>query len=139
MSSSFKLDGLNELRAALRELPQDLTSEASVIVLSNAREAQRGTQDGYPEGPTGNLIRGVTMEADHSGRLGVVATVRSRARHSHIFERGSVVRRTRTGANRGAMPEAPEAQRMIPRVMRRRRIMVEALKALVRKAGFVVE
>jgi hypothetical protein len=36
------------------------------------------------------------------------------------------------------MPAAAENEKMIPIVIRRRRVMVEALKDVVRKAGFQV-
>jgi hypothetical protein len=80
----------------------------------------------------------VTREKQHS-RFGVSMTVKSRAKHAHIFERGTGERQTSKGANRGRMPAAPEGERMIPIVIKHRRIMFEKLKALVRSAGFKVE
>jgi hypothetical protein len=71
-------------------------------------------------------------------RFGVRAIIRSRSPHASIFERGTKVRQTRNGANRGAMPQPPESERMIPIVVRRRRVMVEALTELVKSNGFVV-
>jgi len=137
---STKLDlGLAEFRAALRALPEELTGEGGAIVESNAQEAGRRTEQGYPQGPTGRLRRGVKVEQEHAGRFGVSMRVRSRAPHSHIFERGTRARRTANGANRGTMPAADESQRMIPIVVRRRKIMIEALKNLVRRAGFQVQ
>jgi hypothetical protein len=137
MSASFKLEGLDELRKALRELPEDLAREGGEIVEAAAREAAARTQQSYPE-VSGNLKRGVRVEVQHGGRFGKAAIVKSRARHSHLFERGTGTRQNRAGANRGRMPEAKETQRMIPIVIRRRRIMFEALKNLVRKAGFQI-
>lgn len=136
---TLQFAGLDAFRAALRALPEDLAHEGATIVEANATEAARKTQQGYPQGPTGNLKRRVSVESNGGGRFGVVATVRSRAPHASMFERGTRQRQTRTGANRGAMPQASEAQRMIPVVIRRRKIMFEALKNLVRRAGFVVE
>jgi len=138
MAARLEMQGLSELRAALRNLPEDLAAEADVIVQAQAAEAQRQIQQAYAEGPTGNLRRMVTRTKE-SSRYGSAALVRSRAPHSHLYERGSKPRKTATGANRGAMPEAPDVNRMIPIVVRRRRVMVEALIAMVRKAGFLVE
>lgn len=137
MSSRLELKGMDEFRRALRELPEDLAQEASAIVLAQGEEAQRQIRTAYPQGPTGNLKRGVTVEHNTS-KFTTRAIVRSRAKHSSLFERGTKPRRTSKGWNRGTMPEAPESQRMIPIVIRRRRAMVAALIELVRRAGFQV-
>ena len=134
----LQMDGLSELRAALRRLPEELTAEADAIIQAQAGYAQQQIVAAYPQGPTGNLKHGVTVNKE-SSRFGVRAIVRSRARHSHLFEFGTAPRRTKKGANRGSMPKAPESERMIPIVVRRRRAMVQALIELVRKAGFSVE
>lgn len=137
MSSKLELKGLTEFQKALRDLPEHLREEADVIVQAQAEEAQRQVRTAYPEGPTGNLRRGVTREQNTS-KFTSRAIVRSRAPHAHLFERGTRSRQTRKGANRGTMPEAPDNQRMIPIVIRRRKAMVAALVALVRRAGFQV-
>lgn len=137
MSASVEMIGLDALRLALRNLPEELTAEANAIVESHAAEAARLVQTAYPEGPTGKLKRGVSMRSEH-GRFGVSAIVSSRARHSHLFERGTGPRRTASGANRGQMPAAPDSQRMIPIIVRTRRRMVAALIQLVERAGFTV-
>lgn len=139
-NNRLQMNGLSELRTALRQLPETLANEAEAIATSQAEYARGQIQSAYPQGPTGNLKRGVTASKEGGGaRFGVRAIVRSRARHSHLFEFGTKLRRTKTGANRGQMPQAPESERMIPIVVRRRRAMVQALIDLVRKAGFQVE
>ena len=139
MATRLEMQGLNELRAQLRALPDDLAREAGVIVEAQAVLAQQQIQQAYPEGPTGNLRHGVTISKDSNSRFGTSAIVRSRAKHASIYERGTKPRRTVKGANRGQMPQPDASRRMIPIVIRRRRVMVEALKALVRKAGLIVE
>jgi len=129
--------GIDEFRRALRQLPEDLVNEAGVIVEAQAEEAKTQIQRAYPEGPTGNLRRGVTSTRGRT-RYGASAIVRSRAKHASLFEYGTKARRTRNGASRGSMPVAPEGERMIPIIIRRRRAMVSALIDLVRRAGFVV-
>ena len=138
MPSKLELKGLAEFRRALQQLPEDLAEEASTIVLAQADEAQRQIRTAYPEGPTGNLRRGVTVERNKS-KFSTRGIVRSRAPHAHLFERGTGPRRTDKGANRGWMPAADPSEQMIPIVIRRRRAMVEALKDLVRRAGFKVD
>lgn len=136
-TTRLELKGLTEFQRALRQLPDDLVDEAGAIVIAQAEEAQRQIRTAYPQGPTGNLRRGVTIERNRS-KLATHAIVRSRAKHAHLFERGTGPRRTASGANRGRMPTAPESQQMIPIVVRRRRAMVAALKDLVRRAGFQI-
>lgn len=138
MSARVEIRGLTEFRAALRQLPDELTDEAGAIVLAHAEEAKRRAQTAYPEGPTGNLRRGVTME-QHRSKLTSSALVRSRAKHAWLFDHGSGPRRTDRGVNRGRMPQAPEAQRFVPIAIRVRRNMVKALVGLVRRAGFQVD
>ena len=138
MASRVVLEGLSQFRQALRDLPEHLRDEASDIVQEAAADADAEVTREYPEGPTGNLRRGVTRKAEYS-RFGLSVTVRSRAKHAWIYERGTQQRRTRTGANRGRMPEAPESKRMIPIVIRHRKRMIEKLKDLVRRAGFQVD
>lgn len=138
MGVRLQWSGLQEFRSALRELPEDLASEAEAIVVAHATEAERTVIAGYPEGPTGNLKRGVRLQVEGS-KVGVRATLRSRAFHAHLFERGSGRRRTRTGANRGSMPAAPEQQRLVPKAIRVRARMTRALISLVERAGFKVQ
>lgn len=131
------MEGLQELRQQLRKLPEDLAREAGAIVIAHAEEAQRRIQSAYPEGPTGNLKRGVT--AQHQGSaLAATAIVRSRAKHAWLFENGTAPRRTQRGAYRGRMPAAPDSQQMIPIVIQARRRMVSALIQMVQKAGLEV-
>lgn len=137
MSSRVELKGMEEFKAALRNLPANLQREGEVIVMAQAEEARRTIQLGYPEGPTGNLKRGVSLERAAS-QFGAAAIVKARAKHAWIFENGTQNRRTSKGANRGRMPKASPSEAFIPKAIRARRRMVAALVDLVRKAGFEV-
>lgn len=128
------LTGFTELKAALRALPQELAGEAKDIVNAAATGAGADLSSAYPE-VSGNLRKGVKVEHVSGAALGVIARVKNTARHSHLYEFGSQVRRTSSGANRGAMPPRPT---FLPIVIRRRRAMYEALLALVRRAGLTV-
>ena len=132
------INGLTDFRRYLRQLPDELAQEAGVIVQAQATEARAQIARAYPEGPTGKLRSGVTVE-HQSNRAASASIVRSRARHASLFERGTTTRRTARGANRGAMPEGAENERMIPIIVRRRRAMTLALIELVRRAGFQVD
>lgn len=138
MPTKLRLEGLTELRTQLRNLPEDLAQEAGAIVTAHAEEARRRIQTAYPEGPTGNLKRGVTMERNTS-KFTSSAIVRSRATHAHLYEFGTTkIRRTKKGASRGTMPKADPQHAMIPIVVRVRAQMVRALIGLVERAGFQV-
>lgn len=149
--SNFKLqmDGLAELRQQLRNLPEDLAKEAGEIVKFHAEAAASEIENNYPVRttnlrpglhrksswfPPGNLVRRVTTATTLS-RVSMQAIVRSRAPHAHLFEFGTERRTTDRGANRGRMPKAPASQAMIPKVIRWRRKMVDALKALCLRHG----
>lgn len=137
MSATVQMEGLGDFVAQLRRLPDDLAREADVIVEATARDMARRAQAAYPEGPTGNLRRGVTVELN-SSRWGTSALVRGRAKHATIFERGTKRRQTSQGGNRGAMPAASREQAFVPKAIMARRRMVAALVGLVRRAGFEV-
>lgn len=136
MSSGIQWTGLTELREELRRLPSDLANEAGVIIQAQAEAAGRDVQSVYPE-VTGNLRRRVRVTLDISAH-GAIATLLSSARHSHLYEFGTGQRATARGFNRGRMPAADVSRRMIPIVIRRRRIMTDALIGLVQRKGFEV-
>jgi hypothetical protein len=145
--------GLSEFKAALHDLPEDLKQEGAAIVLAHAQEAERLVTQAYPvrttnlkRGPNrkskwwppGNLKKGVRTTVQSDARVGASALVRSTAPHAHLFERGTGVRRTGKGANRGRMPAADLAQQMIPIVIRVRRRMHIQLIHLLERAGLTV-
>lgn len=137
MSARVELLNIASFRDALRRLPEELQQEADVVVEAHAMEAARAVQQGYPEGPTGNLKRGVTTEINRS-KFYAAGIVKSRAKHAFIFEKGTQRRQTAKGYNRGAMPEASEPERAIPKFIRIRARMTRALVDVVRRAGFEV-
>lgn len=139
MASRVDVSEIQRFREELRALPEDIANEAGGIVLAHASDAAQGIRAAYPQGKTGNLRRGVTIQQKHSGRAGVSAIVRSRAKHASIFEKGTVQRHTKKGANRGAMPQPQESERMIPVVVRTRGRLMAALIDLVQRAGFTVQ
>ena len=97
-----EMSGLDELREALRQLPEDLTSEAAGIVHSHAERAMQDIGTSYPEN-TGNLRRGLILRtigtaASARGHAGFGALVVNRAKHAYIYEHGSEQRYTDSGA-----------------------------------------
>ena len=141
--------GLESFKQELRNLPAELTGEASNIVIEAAKTTERETKAVYPIGPQGSpksnsgnppggLRRGVTTTVEAINRGGVSARVKSNAKHAHLFENGTGLRRNRHGASRGKMPQAPDAQRMIPIAIRARRQMYVKLIDMVQRHGLVV-
>lgn len=137
MASNNRLviEGLDELRQALRSLPARLREEAGRIVVKRAESAKQQAVATYEaHARTGNLARGVTITHDYS-QYGQVAIVRSRAKHAWMFENGTQARHTGLGANRGAMPPA---HAFIPAMVRERRAMNDELIEIVRREGLQV-
>lgn len=127
--------GMDEFKAALRNLPAHLTQEATGIVNGHADAAAAKIIEAYPTGPTGDLKAGVRVEHLSASAGGVIARVRNSAFLAYIYENGSQARHTAIGANRGAMPPGNV---FIPIAIRERRAMVDDLIAMVRREGLVV-
>lgn len=134
---SVKLDwiGLQELRDALKELPDTLTAEAATKVTAAADDAAAEIIAAYPE-VTGNLKSHVKVDTQNTGRFGVYRRIRSTARHAHLYEFGHMTRQpTIAGKTRHKIPGANV---FIPIVTRRRRRMYDDLAAIIESQGLDV-
>lgn len=129
--------GLAELREQLRRLPDDLAGEADHIVQGAANYAAVAARTGYASHRfTGNLQEHVEVVPGTHDRYGAAYIVRNSARHAHIFESGTEVRRTTDGWNRGRMPAGNV---FIPAMIRARNEMWRNLAAmLARVTGWQV-
>jgi hypothetical protein len=136
VSTTLEIRGLDDLKAALRALPATLASAATPIVIGAAEGAGATIKAAYPV-VTGNLRQGVTVTIKSANAGGVVAIVKSGARHAWIYEHGTQTRQTKLGANRGRMP-APPTPVFIPTMMRARRAMYAELGALLEAQGLTV-
>lgn len=117
-----------DLATALRRLEAlgDVVRESVRQGASEAANRMAAELGGlYPQGPTGNLRRGLRVE---HGRRG--SYVLSRARHAHLYEWGTRPRKnyTRQGANRGVMPAAHV---FVPNAMRARDAYIDGLTRLI--------
>lgn len=133
MPSQFRIDGLDDLKAALRRLPHELTAEASEIVIANAQKAKADIIAAYPR-RTGNLKNHVSVTTV-SSTYSTGAIVKNTAKHAWLFENGTQARHTDIGANRGSMPAGHV---FVPIVIRQRRVMYERLRALLVEHGLSV-
>lgn len=134
MSNTLRFDGLAELREQLRNLPAELTAEASRIVDGAANGAAAEIKAAYPV-YTGNLRDHLVVTHTEGGKWSAGAIVKNTAKHAWLVEHGSQARHTDIGANRGSMPARPI---FVPAVMRARRRMYESLKQLLVRNGFQV-
>lgn len=138
MSNHFKWDGLDELKAWLRNLPQDLVSEANFIVNGAANEAARRIVDRYASGKVGDLKDKVSVKPMRSapgGRFGVGVVVISASNIAFLYENGSEVRHTGLGYNRGRMPATHV---VVQEVTAKRREMYRKLASMLERKGLRV-
>jgi len=131
--NQLRINGLAELREALKQLPPDLVREASVIVQAQAEAAMREMAGAYPV-HTGNLKAHLKLEVG-TDAVSASARVRNTAKHAYIFEQGTAPRRWANGKSTGRMPAG---RVFIPIAIQRRRIMLAALIDLVERAGLHV-
>jgi hypothetical protein len=132
--NSLKFQGLEELRAALRNLPAELTAEATRIVEGAANGAAADIKRNYPV-RTGHLRDHLTVTHYDQGKFSTGAIVKNTSPHAWMFENGTQARHTAIGANRGAMPPGHV---FIPRITRARRLMWTQLKELLTRKGLLV-
>jgi hypothetical protein len=125
-------EGLDELRAALRQLPEALTDEGATIVYDTGDQAAAAMVAAYPR-VSGKLKQGVRVRQSQYSRFGVQATVVNTAKHAWMFEHGTEARHTALGANRGRMPVG---QVFVPIMERYRRDMYnQKFRALLERHG----
>lgn len=127
------LEGLDELRKALRDMPERLHANADVIVANAAWDTARELLSVYPG--NGPLRRGVVVE-DRSSALQSRHVVVSRSREAEWWEFGTQNRRTQKGWNRGAAPA--HANGLIALARPHRKDMRRQLIEMLRGEGFAV-
>lgn len=128
------MTGMNELIASLHSASQDVRDDGMRIVREEVEAAAEEIRRSYPAtGGTGKLRARVKTEYPSSTLL--VGVVKSAAPHSHIYEFGTKLRQTASGANRGVMP----SREITPKIAQRHRSrMYERLIQMVRAIGFEV-
>jgi hypothetical protein len=133
----IELTGLDELREALKQLPEDLAAEGQQIVENHTEFTANSLAIAYPIGDTGNLRKGIKTEYTHT-RFGTVGRVRSTSPHAHLWEFGTQDRETREGWKRGQVTPRGKETGLVPISERWRKVMNRALVELVKRAGFQV-
>lgn len=150
MSAGFKIDGLDELRRALLELPAHLQAEAEASVMraaqQTASEVRAAYQSRRSSGDTYTVKGGVKKARRHladsvevktrSRETGAaVARVAVTAPHAAWFEFGTQNRQWEGGKSTGSSPARPT---LIPAAVRDRKQMIEELIGVVERAGLKV-
>jgi hypothetical protein len=144
MPAKLILDGLDDMKQYLRQLPETLRDDARAIVHKHVDDAEAEIRAGYTRmtksaaygvESTGNLLAGLLQTSPRLvSRFGVGIVLRSRAPHAWLVENGSELRSFK-GAPRGRMPAAHV---FVPAAMRARRGMWRDLVALLERNGLVV-
>lgn len=84
-------------------------------------------------GPGGNLRKGVRVRSfDTSGNV-ARAKVINVSPHSHLYEEGTEIRRTKDGVNRGRMPATPVLRKIAPR--KRREMVLQLINMVEQQTG----
>jgi hypothetical protein len=139
-SNQFVFEGLAELKEALRNLPGELTGEASHIVQGAANGATASIKANYAR-VSGNLDDGVGVEFSRDG-FSAGAIVTSKSPHAWMYEHGTQTRRYITVRGKthptGAMPPAPPGRAFIPAMIKARRRMYEQFATMLERHGLVV-
>lgn len=136
MANRLVYTGLEELKLALRSLPEHLTGEAVRIVEGAANGAEADMVAGYEQHrDTGNLRNGLKKEVIATGPYGAGIRLKNTSPHAYIFENGTQVRHTKAGVNRGAMPAFHV---FIPAMVRARKRMYSQFRDLLKSAGLQV-
>ena len=140
--NELTIEGLTELRDALRKLPDDLAHEANVIVQAHAERAAQLMDAQYAQHEvTGNLRNSLTVSNENAYfRFGARWVVKNTAPHAWWAENGTQMRQTLNpnvpfGPKKGAMKPL---HIFIPIAQQQRRLMVHALIGVVNKAGMYV-
>lgn len=136
--------GLEELKAALRALPADLTSEASQIVLEAGTDAAatvRGVYDAHVV--SGRLAKSVTVAVQSAGQFGAAVVVKVNDPIAWLFDNGSQARHYFTvhgvQHNTGEMgSRTPPTHIFSGTMARRRRRMYQDLRTLLETHGLLV-
>lgn len=87
-NNRFVWDGLEELRAALRRLPHELTGEGVHIVEGATNGAEAAIKAGYPPGD----LQNATSSSVSSSGFGVVGVVKNSHKLAAMFESGTQAR-----------------------------------------------
>lgn len=144
------IDGLDELREALQNLPDQLQAEAERSVMRAADNTASAIKRTYEQArttsgtytlkggikkPRKHLADSVEVSSRGKETGAAVARVKVNARHARLFEYGTQHRQWENGKSTGSAPAHPT---LIPTSIRNRKQMVDELITIVEKTGLKV-
>jgi hypothetical protein len=137
MSASVRWEGLDELRAQLRNLPAELTAEASHIVQGTANAAIVDMRAEYPAGELRDKLYQSTVGR---GVYGVGILIKNSSGWAWHWDHGTALRhRSKSGGSTGAEWGGKTPPHTFARNMaQKRRLMYDQLKALLERTGLRV-
>lgn len=141
-SASVRWDGLDELLAAMRALPAELTAEATEYAQQAVDRAEADAAAGYGH-KSGNLRDHLRQTVESTDRFGVRLALKNTARHAWLWDYGTEARHYFTDAGKrhetGAMwGKRPPPFTFTRAVIRWRRWMYEQDKAMLERQGLIV-
>jgi len=137
MASELVIDGLEELKAELAKLPDQLYDAGSDLVHEYTERTAQQLKANYPE-KSGDLRAGVkTRYVENRKGVGIIGYVETWADHAIPWEFGTQDRKTRQGWKRGRSPEH-KAAGLVQLAMRNRAEFNVRLFDLVRHSGLDV-
>jgi hypothetical protein len=132
MPARLRLEGVEDFRRELLDLPDHLAVEARQIVHETAENAHREIKEQYT---SDELKSHMKVTHKDEGPLHARSVVENTSHLSNWFENGTEERHTKLGHRRGRMPPA---HIFVPIVMRARRRMEGVLRELVVRSGLLV-
>jgi hypothetical protein len=87
--ATMKLDGLDQLRTLIGDFGDVCTDRGQALAEKAAQQAAEEIRAAYPEGPTGNLRKGVRQVRGGAQGHRVLSLVKSMAPHAHLYEYGT--------------------------------------------------
>ena len=140
MSARITWDGLDELKAALRRLPDDLRGEADRIAEDAANGATTAIKTIYGQHRvTGHLQNSTVVEQEQTGPFGVAYRVRVSDPIAWLFDNGSQARHWAGGKSTGRMwGKTPPTHAFVKTMIRFRRVMYPKMKTMLVRHGLSV-
>jgi hypothetical protein len=144
METQFVFTGLREFKAALRNLPKDLTGEASREIQGTGNAAIVTLRTIYGKHSiSGDLQDKVRGEVRAKGEYGAAFVVTNGSKIAWLFDNGSVARHyiTKRGKTHdtGTMwGKTPPQHAFVRTMMQARKAMYDALADILRRHGLEV-
>jgi hypothetical protein len=137
MSASVRWEGLDELRAALRQLPAELTAEASHIIQGTANAAIVDMRAEYPAGELRDKLSQTTVER---GTYGTGILIKNASGWAWHWDHGTALRhRIKSGGSTGAEWGGKTPPHTFGRNMAQKRPrMYEQMKTMMEGHGLTV-